>query len=251
MPRQSPSSRAPANIRHFLAEIDILFYLCSHAITENTICPRPQRPPPPPPRATARSRRGGRRGCSRSGGRGGSSSFLNRGVSIAEIAAREGVTEKRMRRSSATSRPPHAGAAGRVSRPPNEPSQRGAGGGLWRHVGRQPSGGRPGGQDRARARPLSWAKSPPSGACPRANPGSRRPRKARSRSRRRRPLARKRRRKPLKGFNPRPGLAPLGRARVAGGGPGSRAMPLPLTRPPTMRSRPRPRQPARKCAGSP
>jgi len=90
------------------------------------------------------------------------------------------------------------------------------------------------------------ASSPPSGAWPRANPGSKRPRKPRSRSPRRRALARKRRRKPLKCFNPRPVLARLKATRGRGMRTRKRAKPLHFARRPTIRSRSRLRQSARK-----
>ena len=52
---------------------------------------------------------------------------LNRGVSVAEIAARIGVTEKRMRALvQRDSRPPHARGAGGFRRAAGEPAQRGA-----------------------------------------------------------------------------------------------------------------------------
>jgi len=95
------------------------------------------------------------------------------------------------------------------------------------------------------------ASSPPSGAWPRANPGSKRPRKPRSRSPRRRALARKRRRKPLKCFNPRPVLARLKATRGRGMRTRKRAKPLHFARRPTIRSRSRLRQSARKWRRKP
>ncbi len=49
--------------------------------------------------------------------------YLNRGVSVAEIAARVGIGEKRMRAViPGDSRPPHAGAARGVFGDPGQPS---------------------------------------------------------------------------------------------------------------------------------
>ena len=57
--------------------------------------------------------------------------YLNRGVSVAEIAARVGIGEKRMRAVvKEILGPPHAGAARGVCGDPGEPSQRGAAGRL-------------------------------------------------------------------------------------------------------------------------
>ena len=81
--------------------------------------------------------------------------FLNRGLSVVEIAQRLGVTEKRMRalvkEILARRMPPGAGG---IRCAAGEPAQRGAARGLWRDVAREPEGGRPRGEDRARARPL-------------------------------------------------------------------------------------------------
>ena len=105
--------------------------------------------------------------------------FLNGGVSIAEIAMREGVNERACENMSAGSRPPRAGAARGVHGAEGEPPPRGADRGLQRDVGRQPSGGRPRREARARARPLSRLSRRRTRAPPRAaHPGPSRPRGA-------------------------------------------------------------------------
>ena len=106
--------------------------------------------------------------------------FLNRGVSLAEIAARVGVGEKRMRAIICDPPdwdpvgPPHAASGRGVRSDPGRPSQRGAAGRL-RDDGRKPRGGRPGGDNRPRARPLSWGfcrrRAPPLRAVFRASAG--------------------------------------------------------------------------------
>ena len=80
---------------------------------------------------------------------------LTRGVSVAEIAEREDVGEKRMRAGSRHSHSAHARTAGPVPRVAGEPSRGGAPRVLRRHVAVQPSGCRSRHQDRARVRSLS------------------------------------------------------------------------------------------------
>ncbi|HME85298.1 MAG TPA: hypothetical protein VKG91_12320, partial [Roseiarcus sp.] len=91
-------SGRPQKIRQFLACGRILCYLCSHAQEsenkENAEVPASVETPPPRNRSIEARRAARLRKARRERG---IVDLLNRGVAVAEIAAREGVTEKRMR----------------------------------------------------------------------------------------------------------------------------------------------------------
>src|SRR5208337_4065815 len=105
--RGSPASahvravgRGQRNIRRFLAYVHFLCYFCSHDRRSRSRRPQLSESAETIPLAPARSRsiearRAARLMKARREGR--IVDFLNRGVSVAEIAAREEVTEKRMR----------------------------------------------------------------------------------------------------------------------------------------------------------
>ena len=133
-----------------------VLYLFSTRANGDRALSEPVEPLRQPSAAIARLRRETRRGEGRPSARGGVVGLLNRGVSIAEIASPEGVTERGMRKYvRSASRTPRAPAARRVSGAAGEPPQRGVARRLQRDVGRQPSRGRPGRDNRARTRPLS------------------------------------------------------------------------------------------------
>jgi len=167
--------------------------------------------------------------------------FLNGGVSVAEIAAREGVTEKRMRAvirdilARRAPKPPAEFLAIQVSRLHEAllVAYSAMTGCNLQAVDRVVKIVRE--LDRYHGFVAAERRYPL------GEPRSKRPLKARSRSGRRRSPAQKRRRKPLKWFNPRPDLARLCAVRTREGRTGKIAKPPRPTRRPAMGSRSRPR----------